>query len=198
MKKWPFFAIILPWMASYGSKTGFLLIFSVWVDLLKVSWKSYAWKCQNQVTSPYFDQLSERHQPLWPLSDFCNYPNNVRFWILDNLTATTKPGRFNFQLIVWNECKNAKTIVDCCIFPVWQITVVRPWSRRLEVRKLCVTPILELLFPTDFPSVNVNVTSNDLILGMIDFQYDWSLGDTWNCLPRNVSKRSYNLTLRTY
>ena len=41
-----------------------LLIFSARDDLVKVSWKSDARKCQNQLTPPYFDQLSERHQPL--------------------------------------------------------------------------------------------------------------------------------------
>ena len=50
MKKWLFFAIILPWMANYGSERSFLLIFSVRDDLVKVSCKSDAWKCQNQVT----------------------------------------------------------------------------------------------------------------------------------------------------
>ena len=40
MKKWPFFAIIMP------------------------SWKPDAWKCPNQVTASYLDQLSERYQPL--------------------------------------------------------------------------------------------------------------------------------------
>ena len=64
MKKWPFFAIILPWMARYGSKRSFLLIFSARDDLVKVSWKSDVGKCQNQLTPPYFDQLSERHQLL--------------------------------------------------------------------------------------------------------------------------------------
>ena len=64
-KKWPTFAIILPWMASYGSETSFLLISSARDDLVKVSWKSDGWKCQNQVTSPFFDKLSERCQPLW-------------------------------------------------------------------------------------------------------------------------------------
>ena len=49
------FAIILPWMASYGSERSFLLIFSARDDLVKVSWKSAAWKCQNQLTPPYFD-----------------------------------------------------------------------------------------------------------------------------------------------
>ena len=34
-------------------------------DLVKVSWKSDAGKCQNQPTPPYFHQLSERHQPLY-------------------------------------------------------------------------------------------------------------------------------------
>ena len=52
MKKWPFFAIILPWMASYGSERSFLLIFSARDDLVKVSWKSVAGKCPNQVTPP--------------------------------------------------------------------------------------------------------------------------------------------------
>ena len=50
MKKWPFFAIILPSMARYGSETSFLLIFSARDDLVKVSCKSDARKCQNQVT----------------------------------------------------------------------------------------------------------------------------------------------------
>ena len=68
MKKWPFFANILPWMARYGSKRGFLLILSARDDLVKVSWKSDAGKCQNQLTPPYFDQLSERHQPLCKVS----------------------------------------------------------------------------------------------------------------------------------
>ena len=33
----------------------FLLIFSAKDDLVKVSWKSDAGKCQNQLTPPYFD-----------------------------------------------------------------------------------------------------------------------------------------------
>ena len=52
-------------MASYGSETSFLLIFSARDDLVKVSWESDARKCQNQLTPPYFDQLSERHQLLY-------------------------------------------------------------------------------------------------------------------------------------
>ena len=52
-------------MASYGSVTSCLLIFSARDDLVKVSWNSDAGKCQNQPTPPYFDQLSERYQPLW-------------------------------------------------------------------------------------------------------------------------------------
>ena len=64
MKKWPFFAIILPWMASCGSKRSVQVIFSARDDLVKVSWKSDAWKCQNQLTSLYFYQQSERSQPL--------------------------------------------------------------------------------------------------------------------------------------
>ena len=64
MKKWTFFAIILPWMASYESERSFLVIFSARDDLVKVSWKLDARKCQNQLTPPHFDQLSERSQPL--------------------------------------------------------------------------------------------------------------------------------------
>ena len=65
MKNWPFVAIILPWMASYGPERSLLLIFSARDDLVKVSWKSDARKCQNQVTPPYFDQLRERCESLW-------------------------------------------------------------------------------------------------------------------------------------
>ena len=50
----------------YGFTTSFLLIFSVKNNLVKVSCKSDAQKCQN----PYFDQVSESTQPL-PLP----YPN---------------------------------------------------------------------------------------------------------------------------
>ena len=64
MKKWPFFAINLSWMASYGSERSFLPIFSARDDLVKVS-------C-SEVPKPrypsYFDQLSERHQPLCKVS----------------------------------------------------------------------------------------------------------------------------------
>ena len=49
MKKWLFFASILPWMARYGSEISLLLIFSARDDLVKVSWKSDAQKCQNQL-----------------------------------------------------------------------------------------------------------------------------------------------------
>ena len=50
MKKWLFFAIILPWMASYGSEISFLLVFSATDDLVKILWKSDTQKCQNEVT----------------------------------------------------------------------------------------------------------------------------------------------------
>ena len=80
MKKWLFFAITLPWMARYGSKTSFLLIFSARDDLVKVSWKSDARKCQNQLTPPYFDQLSERSPPLSRLS-------SLWWWWFDTLQS---------------------------------------------------------------------------------------------------------------
>ena len=51
-------------MASFWPEISFLLIFSARDDLVKVSWKSDAGKCRNQQTPPYFDQLSERYQPL--------------------------------------------------------------------------------------------------------------------------------------
>ena len=63
-EKWPSFAINLPWMASYGSERSFVPISSARDNLVKVSWKSDARKCQNQVT-PYFDQLRERCESLW-------------------------------------------------------------------------------------------------------------------------------------
>ena len=64
-KKWSFFAIILPWMANYGSENSFLLIFIAGDGLVKVSWKSDAQNCQTQLTLPYFDKQSDRSQPLW-------------------------------------------------------------------------------------------------------------------------------------
>ena len=82
-KKWPFFAIILPWMVRYGSETSFLLIFSARDDLVKVSWTSDARKCQNQVTlltltswvkgtSPFVGEVL----PIWRLTflgSSCNF-----------------------------------------------------------------------------------------------------------------------------
>ena len=66
-EKWPFFAII------------FLLIISARDDLVKVSWKSDARKCQNQPSPPYFYQLSERSQSLSAISyvsfsAICDFP----------------------------------------------------------------------------------------------------------------------------
>ena len=55
--KMAYFAIILPWMANHGSERIFLLIFSARDDPVKVSWKSNAQKCQNQLTPTYLDQL---------------------------------------------------------------------------------------------------------------------------------------------
>ena len=55
----------------YGSATSFLLIFCVKNDLVKVSCKSDAQKCQN----PYFDQVSESTQPLLQI-----YPPLLQYW----------------------------------------------------------------------------------------------------------------------
>ena len=89
VKKIAIFAIILPWMVNYGPERSFLLMFSVKDDLVKVSWELDARKCQNQHTPPYFDQLSERHQPLWShfVSNVHYMPayvahENITLWIL--------------------------------------------------------------------------------------------------------------------
>ena len=91
MKKWPFFAIILPWMASYGSEISFLLVFSAREDLVKVSWKSDARKCQNQVTPFYFDYLSESSMPLWKKKTILclSVPKEIRRWECRNLNCHT-------------------------------------------------------------------------------------------------------------
>ena len=44
------------------------MVYSARDDMVKVSSKSEIGKCQNQVTSPYFDQLSETRQPLFGLA----------------------------------------------------------------------------------------------------------------------------------
>ena len=51
-------------MASYGSERSFLRIFYARDDL--ITDENRMLKCQNQVTPPYFDQLSESSQPLLP------------------------------------------------------------------------------------------------------------------------------------
>ena len=67
-EKLPFFAIILPRMASYGSKRSFLFIFSARDNLVKVSWNSDAWKCQNQVTLlTLARRVRGADQPLWEI-----------------------------------------------------------------------------------------------------------------------------------
>ena len=101
MKKWPFFAIILPWMANYGSERSFLLIFSARDDLVKVSWKSDAGKCQNQLTPPYFDQLSERHKLLSNCHKICpTITIRKPFWMGINFRVSNAntPARF---LCLW-------------------------------------------------------------------------------------------------
>ena len=63
----------------------FLLIFSAKDDPVKVSWKSDAQKCQNQLTPPYFDQLSESHQPFGRERSFCFVINGNIFYSLGHL-----------------------------------------------------------------------------------------------------------------
>ena len=63
MKNGPFLPLSCHEWQVMGPKC--LLIFSARDNLVKVSWKSDARKCQNQVTPPYFDQLRERCEPLW-------------------------------------------------------------------------------------------------------------------------------------
>ena len=81
-KKWPLFANILPWMASYGPERCFLFIFSARDDLVKVSWTSDARKCQNQRTPPNFDYLSESSQPISTLIWIC-FENTLFGWFVD-------------------------------------------------------------------------------------------------------------------
>ena len=122
-----------------------LLILSARDDLVKVSWKSDAGKCQNQLTPPYFDQLSERHQPLWIqqniiklkfrakplprwklwLSCFCNASNKIYFqpeshqWSLQSVS----------ELV--NECTRPsndlirvpKQLLESDTFPRWSSTL---------------------------------------------------------------------------
>ena len=52
------------WQVMGPKEVFFFLIFSARGDLVKVSWKSDARKCQNLVTPPNFDRLNERYKPL--------------------------------------------------------------------------------------------------------------------------------------
>ena len=65
--KMAIFWIILLCMARYGPETSFIPIFSARDDLAKVSWNSDSSKYEDQVTTPFFDQLSERCQLLYEL-----------------------------------------------------------------------------------------------------------------------------------
>ena len=58
------FAYFLPWIASHDSKRSFIPMFSARDDLVNFRWKTDLGKCQNQFTSSYFDQLSEKSQLL--------------------------------------------------------------------------------------------------------------------------------------
>ena len=51
--------------------------------------------CQHQLTPPYFDQLSERHQPLYEERSF-KYFQNFLFWLLKVC--------FPPMLILWKVC----------------------------------------------------------------------------------------------
>ena len=55
MKKWPFFAIVLLWMARYGSETSFLLIFSANDDVVKSFVKIGCSGVPKPTSHPYFD-----------------------------------------------------------------------------------------------------------------------------------------------
>ena len=50
MKKGPFLAIILPWMASYGSEISFLLIFSARDDLVKINENRMSGSAKNNLS----------------------------------------------------------------------------------------------------------------------------------------------------
>ena len=75
----PFLGHPQSWTVRYGSGASFLLIFSARDDLVKVSWKSDARKYQNQHTPPYFDQLSERYQPLSMRNNFVTLDLSQRY-----------------------------------------------------------------------------------------------------------------------
>ena len=111
MKNWPFFAIILPWMARYGSETSFLLIFSARDDLVKVSWKSDARKCQNQLTPHYFDQLSERYQPLWNLPQSWCGKEAIVLQQVSRLLSFFHPFEFWIDQICWQLNREVLTLV---------------------------------------------------------------------------------------
>ena len=64
MKKKAVFCHYLVKNGNLWVRKKFYTLCSARDDLVKVSLKSDARKCQNQVTSPYFDQLSESTQPL--------------------------------------------------------------------------------------------------------------------------------------
>ena len=72
-------AVFLPLSCHEWQVRGPKEVFSSYLVLVKVSWKSDAWKCQNQVTSPYFYQLSERHQPLFVCAIWCAF---FQLWVL--------------------------------------------------------------------------------------------------------------------
>ena len=87
------------------SERSLLLIFNARDYLVKVSSKSNAWKCQNQVTSPYFDQLSERASP-FDNEHFLNYcfPEDRMILILNGYRKRAvcrkhkvEPGNWSFD-----------------------------------------------------------------------------------------------------
>ena len=152
MKKWPFFAIILPWMARYGSKRSFLLIFSARDDLVKVSWKSDVGKCQNQLTPPYFDQLSERHQLLYLTGSLwhCLFLHQLSQTSLLRKRPGSKANRLREAFISqaiseidWNSSKEKILRLYC--------TESEPASLRLSswTTELLVGSTLVFLFSTD-------------------------------------------------
>ena len=103
-------------------------------DLVKVSRKLNAWKCQNQVTYPYFDQLSERYHAL---STPCFFVDMT--WsgeIISNMAHIRRQMWQNFE-----KSKNARAKYNRFFFtssirpkPTWEFSPHNPvffWRRPL-------------------------------------------------------------------
>ena len=112
-------------MASYGSERSFLflLIFSAKDDPVKVSWKSDARRCQNQVTHPYFDQLGESRQPLFSrIQTFRQV-----------LLAQYLPPCLRIKPLPHDHQKNAPWLIDS--MSIGRGSIPLPWGQHMAILK---------------------------------------------------------------